>query len=54
VPTIVGKTYILEYTDSLPADSWTPLPGVPGDGTVKILSDPSPKAQQRFYRLKVE
>ena len=54
VPTVVGKTYILEYTDSLPASHWTPLPGVPGDGTVKILSDPSPKAQQRFYRLKVE
>ncbi len=54
VPTVAGKNYILEYTDSLPATQWTALPAVPGDGTVKTLSDPSPKAQQRFYRLKVE
>jgi hypothetical protein len=54
VPTVIGKTYILEYTDSLPTSQWTPLPGVAGDGSIKILSDPSPKTQQRFYRLKVE
>jgi hypothetical protein len=54
VPTVVGKSYILEYTDSLPATDWIPLPAVPGDGTIKILSDPSPKTQQRFYRLRVE
>ncbi len=54
VPTVTGKTYILEYTDSLSAAHWIALPPVPGDGTIKTLSDPSPKSQQRFYRLKVE
>jgi hypothetical protein len=54
VSTVSGKSYILEYTDSLSSDQWIELPAVLGDGTIKILSDPSPKSQQRFYRLKVE
>jgi hypothetical protein len=54
VPTVSGKKYILEYTDSLSTEQWIALPAVPGDGTTKTLSDPSPKSQQRFYRLKVE
>jgi hypothetical protein len=54
VPTVVGRNYILEYTESLSAEEWIALPPVPGDGTLKTLSDPSPKSQQRFYRLKVE
>src|SRR6185436_2221735 len=53
VPTSVGRRYILEFTDSL-SGSWQSLPAVQGDGTVKLLSDPSPNSQQRFYRVRVE
>ena len=54
VPTVSGKTYILEYTESLSEEQWIPLAPVSGDGTLKTLSDPSPQSPQRFYRLKVE
>jgi hypothetical protein len=54
IPTEIGKTYILEYTDVLPTKKWTALPSLGGDGTVKTLSDPAPAPQQRFYRVRVE
>jgi hypothetical protein len=54
LPTVSGKRYILEYTDSLSATNWVPLPAIEGDGTVKTLKDPSPNAPQRFYRVRIE
>jgi hypothetical protein len=54
VPTVSGKTYILEYTDFVPSTNWTALPGVPGDGTTKLLNDPGPASPQRFYRVRIQ
>ena len=50
VPTEQGRSYILEFTDSLTPANWTALPAVTGDGTVNVLVDPAATNQQRFYR----
>ena len=54
VSTSSGQTYVLEYKNSLTETDWKPLASVPGDGTVKVLSDPSAPTSQRFYRVRVE
>jgi hypothetical protein len=54
VPTEQGRTYILEFTDSLAPANWTALPAEVGDGTVKVLVDPAATNQLRFYRVSVE
>lgn len=49
---LTGLTYTLEYKDSLPDPSWTPLaPGVAGSGGVIVLQDPGPFPSNRFYRI---
>ncbi len=54
VPTVVGKNYILEFSDVIPGTNWTALPTVSGDGEIKTLSDPNPASPQRFYRVRIE
>ena len=54
VSTISGRTYLLEYTDSLSSTNWIALPPLNGNGAVQTLTDPSPAAAQRFYRLRIE
>ncbi len=49
-----GRTYVLEYKNSLTDSAWKVLTSVPGDGTVKTLADPTATASQRFYRVRVE
>ncbi len=51
VPTVSGKTYILECTDSLTHGDWKVVTEVVGDGTVKVISDPAASSPQRFYRV---
>ncbi|MDQ6632067.1 MAG: delta-60 repeat domain-containing protein [Verrucomicrobiota bacterium] len=51
VATVSGKTYVLEYKNSLSVSNWILLPAVPGDGTIKILSDPGASVAERFYRV---
>ncbi|MEK7674617.1 MAG: Ig-like domain-containing protein, partial [Verrucomicrobiota bacterium] len=51
VPTISGRTYVLECTDSMVQPDWQPLTEVNGDGTVMRLSDRSPRSTPRFYRV---
>lgn len=53
VATVSGRNYSLEFKDALTASAWTALPAVPGDGTVKVLTDPAATASQRFYRVRV-
>jgi hypothetical protein len=50
VPTIRGKTYYFQHRDSLTSPWISSLP-VPGDGSTKTFSDPSPLTPQRFYRV---
>jgi hypothetical protein len=54
VPTSLGQTYLLDYTDSLSPIEWKWLATVTGDATVQRLVDPSPPPDQRFYRVRVQ
>jgi alpha-tubulin suppressor-like RCC1 family protein len=49
--TILGKSYYMQYCDSLGSSKWNMLPPVPGDGTPRLLVDPNATAPQRFYRV---
>jgi len=53
VPTRSGKVYDLEYKNSLNDASWTPLPLQAGDGSMRLLTDPTASGPQRFYRVRV-
>jgi hypothetical protein len=46
-----GKTYTVQYVDSLAAVDWQNLPNVTGDGSVKTVTNSAPGVDQRFYRL---
>lgn len=52
VPTVRGRHYRLEYKDSLDEVRWTMLPPLPGDGTVRLLTDYGASSQGRYYRLR--
>ena len=54
VPTYSGKTYILQYKNAPSDATWTALPSVGGDGTVKTLTDSSATVLRRFYRVAVQ
>jgi alpha-tubulin suppressor-like RCC1 family protein len=51
-PTQRGTSYRLEHKDALTDASWTLLPPVPGDGSVKLLIDPRPSSSNRWYRVR--
>lgn len=51
-PTSLGRTYRLEYKDSL-NDNWQTFPPVPGNGSNQILADPFPSPTQRFYQVRI-
>jgi hypothetical protein len=53
VATEKGRSYTLEFTDSLNPAKWTALPAVAGEGTTTVLADPAATNQQRFYRVRV-
>jgi hypothetical protein len=52
VPTVRGRSYFLEYKDSLAAPRWMMRQPVPGNGTIRQLADPSAITTQRFYRVR--
>jgi O-glycosyl hydrolase len=54
VATEQGRSYTLEFTDSLTPANWTALPAVTGDGTVNVLVDPAATYEQRLYRVRVQ
>jgi hypothetical protein len=51
IQTEPGKTYTVQYADSLPSLNWQSLPAFAGDGTVKTVTNSAPGVAQRFYRL---
>jgi len=51
LPTARGRVYYLRYKNSLKDIHWTLLPPLPGDGTVRILTDPAATAPTRFYHV---
>jgi hypothetical protein len=50
--TVNRKSYVLEYKDSLADLNWTPLPAVPGNGGLLLLTDPNATGPRRFYRVR--
>ncbi len=56
-PSVAGKTYRLERSETLAPDSWTPVPAadqVAGTGSVIELIDPAGESlTRRFYRVVV-
>ena len=54
VATVSGKSYLLEFKSALSNASWSVLPSVAGDGTTKVLTDPSATDPRRFYRVEVQ
>jgi hypothetical protein len=49
-PTQVGAIYQIFYKTSLTSGNWTLLTTVPGDGTVKSVSDPA-TGNPRYYKM---
>ena len=52
--TIAGKTYAVEYKDSIEETVWQTLQTVPGDGTIKTVTNSVVSPTQRCYRLNVQ
>lgn len=52
--TLTGRTYYLEYKNSISDASWTRLPGVAGNGAVTSLTNRTVGVPSRFYRVAVE
>ena len=50
--TELGKTYELEYTDSLTTPSWQSLPGIAGNGAVQSVTNSAPGVAVRFFRVR--
>ncbi len=49
-----GRTYTVEFTDSLDEGDWEVLETVEGDGEPATISDVDPGVPMRFYRVKVK
>jgi subtilisin family serine protease len=45
-----GRTYLVQYTDSLDAPAWQLLQTINGDGSTKLVND-ALSSGQRFYRV---
>ena len=54
VSTFPDEIYHLEFNHSLDPASWSSLPGVVGDGTVKLLEDEQAGDTPTFYRVRRE
>ena len=52
-PTLFGPTYQVLYKTNLTDATWTVLTSVPGDGTVKTVSDPA-GSTRRFYTVNTQ
>jgi YVTN family beta-propeller protein len=52
-PTVKGKSYFGEFTDTLPATNWQPLGSVPGGGAEQVITDTNAMPARRFFRITV-
>ena len=51
--TVPGKIYEVQYKDSLDAALWQTLQFVPGDGSLKTITNLTTTPAERYYRLSV-
>jgi len=54
ISTVVGSTYVVEWTDSLSPPDWRTLQTVVGDGALHTITDAIAASTQRFYRVRVQ
>jgi hypothetical protein len=54
VSTVNGRVYYFEYVADLNDPQWTSVASIAGDGTARILTDPTITGSQRFYRVRLE
>jgi uncharacterized delta-60 repeat protein len=54
VSTTTGKTYTLQYKNSLLDANWSSLPSIAGDGTAKTFSDANATTSTRLYRIEMK
>jgi hypothetical protein len=47
----LGKTYLVQYTDTIAPPNWQNLPIIPGNGSVQTVTNSAPDVAQRYYRL---
>jgi PKD repeat protein len=52
--TVPGKLYEVQFKNSLNDTLWQALPAIPGDGSLKTVTNNVTSPDQRFYRLSVE
>ena len=52
-PTMKGKSYFGEYTDTLPTTNWQSLGSVSGGGAEQLITDTNAMPTRRFFRIKV-
>ena len=50
--TFYRKSYVLQFKNSLADANWTPLPAMPGNGGLLMLTDTNATAPHRFYRVR--
>ena len=51
-PTVVNRTYTVEYADSIPAQGWATLSRFAGTGIEHLVYDET--IAHRFYRVRTE
>ena len=49
--TELGKSYVVQYTDTTSPPNWQSLPPVTGDGASQTVTNSVPGIAQRYYRL---
>ncbi len=54
LPTDAGRMYYLERSADLLHPDWTPMPGIPGNGTLMDLVYPAFDATQHFFRVQTQ
>jgi sugar lactone lactonase YvrE len=50
--TLNRRTYVLESIANLAATNWNPVSTLPGNGALRLLTDPAATGSHRFYRLR--
>ncbi len=54
LPTVSGKSYVVEYKSSLADPAWIPLLTVPGTGGPVAVTDAAQLGVSRFYRVRTD
>jgi len=49
--TELGKTYVIQYTDTTTPPNWQSLPPITGNGGAQTVTNSAPGIAQRYYRL---